>query len=71
MHASAEQNKAVIQRFIDACNRRGVEASTEFVAADVVRHYPATPHIEVSSVDDLKAFLRRDTTIVVGAPPVT
>jgi predicted ester cyclase len=63
MTMDAERNKAVIQRFLDAWNRHEADALEEFVLPSVVRHCPATPHVTVSNLDELKEFLRQDTAI--------
>ena len=63
MTENTEHNKLVIQRFLDAWNRHDADALGEFVTADVVRHCPATPHVTVNCLDDLKEFLRQDTAV--------
>jgi len=63
MTIGTERNKAVIQRFLDAWNRHDADALGEFVAPNVVRHCPATPHVVVGNLEELKEFLRQDTAI--------
>ena len=60
MTTDTEQNKAVIQRFLDAWNRHDADALEEFVVANVVRHCPATPHVVIRCVDDLSAHQPRE-----------
>ena len=40
---SAEENKAVIRRWIEAYNERDLEAEAEVLAPDYVAHVPAAP----------------------------
>jgi steroid delta-isomerase-like uncharacterized protein len=63
MTPAEERNRSVIRQFLAAWNRHDADALEEFVAPDVVRHCPATPDTRVTSVDDLKEFLRRDTAV--------
>lgn len=62
--SNAEQNKKLVRRFTAAVNTRDREALARLVAADVVRHCPATPDATVASVDDLWAFLELDFAAV-------
>ncbi len=55
-----EENKAVVQRFIEAVNNRDFNTLDELVAPNLVRHSQATPGINVRSLDDFKQFLRQD-----------
>lgn len=50
----------LITRMFDAMNRRALDELDEVMAADFVRHCEATPHLDVRSLDDFKAFLRDD-----------
>jgi steroid delta-isomerase-like uncharacterized protein len=63
MTTAIEQNKAVIQRFMDAWNSRQPEAFDELVALNVVRHCEATPGLETRSLGQIKEFLRQDTAV--------
>jgi steroid delta-isomerase-like uncharacterized protein len=63
MNTTAEQNKTVIRRFLEAWNNRQPEAFDDLIAHDVVRHCQATPNVEVRSLNQLKEFLRQDTAI--------
>jgi steroid delta-isomerase-like uncharacterized protein len=60
----AESNKEVVRRFVAAMNRRDFAALDDLVAADVVRHSPSTPGLEVASLEQFKAFLRQDIEAV-------
>ncbi len=55
-----DENKAVVQRFIEAINNRDFNTLDELVAPNLVRHSQATPGINVRSLDDFKQFLRQD-----------
>jgi steroid delta-isomerase-like uncharacterized protein len=59
----AKRNKAVIERFLEAWNGHDADALDEFVAANVVRHCPATPQVTIRCLDDLKEFMRQDTGV--------
>jgi len=63
MSTTAEQNKTVIRRFLEAWNNRQPEAFDDLIAHDVVRHCQATPTVEVQNLDQLKRFLQQDTAI--------
>ena len=63
MSTTTEQNKAVIQRFIDAWNSRQPDAFDDLIAPNVVRHCEATPGVEARSLDQVKEFLRQDTAV--------
>jgi steroid delta-isomerase-like uncharacterized protein len=63
MSTTAEQNKTVIRRFLDAWNNRQPDAFDSLIAPDVVRHCQATPGLEVGSLAQLKEFLRQDTAV--------
>jgi steroid delta-isomerase-like uncharacterized protein len=63
MSTTTEQNKTTIRRFLDAWNNRQPEAFDELIAPDVVRHCQATPAVKISSLDQLKEFLKQDTAI--------
>ncbi len=63
MSTTPEENKALIQRFFDAWNKRQPDAFDDLVAPDVVRHCEATPGVEVQSLDQVKDFLQQDTAV--------
>jgi steroid delta-isomerase-like uncharacterized protein len=63
MSTTAEQNKAIIRRFIDAWNSRQPDAFDDLIAQDVVRHCEATPGLEARSLDQVKEFLQQDTAV--------
>ena len=60
---NAEKNKAIIRCFFDAWNNRQPDAFDDLIAPDVVRHCEATPGVEVRSLEQVKEFLRQDTTV--------
>ena len=61
--STTEQNKAVIQQFLDAWNRRQPEALDDLVVPNVVRHCQATPTVIIQNRDQLKDFMRQDTAV--------
>ena len=61
--STTEKNKAVIQRFLDAWNRRQPEALDDLVVPNVVRHCQATPAVIIQNLDQLKDFMRQDTVV--------
>ena len=56
--ATTEQNKAVIQQFLDAWNRRQPNAFDDLVVPNVVRHCQATPAVVIQDLNQLKNFMR-------------
>jgi steroid delta-isomerase-like uncharacterized protein len=56
----AATNKEVMRQFVAAMNARDLDALDELVAADVMRHSPSTPGVEVSNLEQFKEFLRQD-----------
>jgi steroid delta-isomerase-like uncharacterized protein len=60
---TTEKNKAIIRRFFDAWNNRQPDAFDDIIAPDVVRHCEAMPGVEVRSLEQVKEFLRQDTTV--------
>lgn len=58
MSSIAEQHKAVITALWDAMNARRLDARDALVAADVVRHCPATPDVQIRSLEDCTTFMR-------------
>lgn len=61
-HDEAETNKQIVGRFVAAMNARDLDALDDLVAADVVRHSPSTPGLEVRSLEQFKEFLQQDFT---------
>jgi predicted ester cyclase len=58
-----EQNKATIERFIEALNdpdSDALDALDALVQPDFVRHCSATAPLTIESLDDFRAFLLRD-----------
>lgn len=62
-----ELNKQLVVRMTDAIDRRDFDALDELVAADIRRHCAATPGVEVTNLDQFKAFLRQDLAAVPDA----
>ncbi len=63
MSTTIDQNKAVIRRLLAAWNNRQPDAFDDIVAADVVRHCPATPATDVRNLSQLKEFFHQGTKI--------
>ena len=58
------QNKQTVEAMTRAINDRDLDALDELMTPDLVRHSQSTPGIEVSSLEDFKAFLRNDVSVV-------
>lgn len=59
-----DANKATFRAMTDAVNARDLDALDELIAEDLVRHSQSTSGIEVRSLEDFKAFLRSDFSVV-------
>ena len=57
---TSTENKAVIRRFVERANARDFDALSDVVAASFERHCPATPDVEVRSLEDFRRFLEMD-----------
>ncbi len=57
---AVNRNKVLVRRFVAAMNARDLDALDDLVAADVVRHCPATPDVVVTNLEQFKEFLRQD-----------
>lgn len=55
-----DSNEEVVRRFIGAINDRQLDALDELVQADMIRHSQATPGLQITSLEQLKAFLEAD-----------
>src|SRR5262245_41653123 len=56
MAMTAQEKRSLVERLVDAMNRRALDELDDVVAADFVRYCEATPQ-EVRSLEDYKAFL--------------
>lgn len=65
--ASPTPAESVVIRMIEAVNERDFDALDDLIAPDVLRHCAATRDIEVRSLEEFKAFLRRDLAAVPDA----
>jgi predicted ester cyclase len=54
------QNREIIKRFVEAGNARDFGALRALVSPTFERHCPATPDVEVHSLDDFVRFLKSD-----------
>jgi len=59
-----EGNKEVVRQFLGAINDRQLDALDELVQADMVRHSQATPGLEITSLEQFKAFLAADFEVI-------
>jgi steroid delta-isomerase-like uncharacterized protein len=57
---TSQGNRELVERFVAAANARDWGALEAVVAADVVRHCPATPDVRVRGFHDLRRFLEQD-----------
>jgi len=67
-NATLEAHKATAQRFTEIVNTREFEAFPEVCQPNLVRHCPATPDVNVRSLEDMVAFLEEDLR---GVPDAT
>jgi steroid delta-isomerase-like uncharacterized protein len=59
-NGDGQRNKEIVRRMVEAVNARNFAALDEVVAPDVERHSAATPGVEVHTLEQLVAFLRKD-----------
>ncbi len=59
-NATLEAHKTTVQRFTEIINSRNYEAFPEVCQPNLVRHCPATPDVNVRSIEDMVAFLEED-----------
>lgn len=57
------EHKSIFQRFIEAINEQNLDALNGLVHPHFVRHSRATAPLEIRSLEDFKAFLRKDREI--------
>lgn len=55
-----EENKEIVRRFFEAFNMRDFDGLDELVARDLVRHSPSTPDLRVQTLEEFKAYVRRE-----------
>jgi steroid delta-isomerase-like uncharacterized protein len=55
--------KALVERFGVAVNEHDLAALDAIVAPDFVRHSQATPDVQVSSLEEFKAFLKANRAV--------
>jgi predicted ester cyclase len=60
MTSSPEDVRTLVRRLEQAMNERRLDLLDDILAADVVRHCPATPQLSVTSREEFKQFLRQD-----------
>lgn len=59
-----ERNEATFRAMVEATNARDLDALDDLMAPDLVRHSQSTPGVEVTSLEEMKAFLRSDFATV-------
>jgi len=65
--AESSANEEVVLRMIEAVNTRDFDAPDEVVSETVRRYSGATPGLNVTSLDEFKAFLHADLASVPDA----
>jgi len=63
-NATLEAHKTTVQRFTEIINSRNYEAFPEVCQPNLVRHCPATPDVNVRSIEDMVAFLEEDLKLL-------
>ena len=53
-----DNNKQLVERFVDAGNRGDLDTLDEIMTDDFVRHCQATPEVTVTSRDEFKEFYK-------------
>lgn len=59
-YAGEAENIRIVEAMVDAINDRDLDRLDRVVAPDLVRHSAATPGVNVTSLEEFKAFLRAD-----------
>ena len=65
--AESSANEEIVLRMIEAVNTRDFDALDEVVSPAVRRHSGATPEVQVTSLEEFKAFLHADLASVPDA----
>ena len=65
--AYSSANEDIVLRMIEAVNTRDFDALDDVVSPTVRRYSGATPEVQVTSLDDFKAFLHADLAAVPDA----
>ena len=65
--ADSSANEDIVLRMIEAVNTRDFDALDDVVSPTVRRYSGATPEVQVTSLDDFKAFLHADLAAVPDA----
>ena len=60
-------NKNIVTKMIEAVNDRDFDALDDLVAENVVRHCAATPDVNVTSLEEFKAFILSDLRVCPDA----
>jgi len=59
--AQPDKNKEIAQKMIDAINNKDYDILDNLIAPDIVRHFQATPNLNIRSLDEFKDFLKVDS----------
>jgi predicted ester cyclase len=65
--ADSSANEEIVLRMIEAVNTRDFDALDEVVSPTVRRYSGATPEVQVTSLEEFKAFLHADLAAVPDA----
>jgi predicted ester cyclase len=65
--ADSSTNEDIVLRMIEAVNTRDFDALDDIVSPTVRRYSGATPEVQVTSLDEFKAFLHADLAAVPDA----
>lgn len=65
--ADTSTNEEIVLRMIEAVNNRDFDALDDVVSPTVRRHSGATPEVQVTSLEEFKAFLHADLAAVPDA----
>lgn len=61
---SEERNEATFRAMVEATNARDLDRLDDLMTPGVVRHSQSTPGVEVTSLEEMKTFLRSDFATV-------
>jgi steroid delta-isomerase-like uncharacterized protein len=58
-----DENKGLVEGFVQAGNTRDYDRLADYVATDFVRHCQATPGLVVTNLEQFKSFLKADVVV--------
>ena len=65
--SDTESNKALVRRFVVATNELDFATLDKILAPDVIRHSQSTPDMQITNLDDFKAYIKQDAANFKGA----